>query len=436
MSSATTSEGYRAWARHVNPVLAEFLAMTGRDHRVRRASGNRLECEDGRVLKDWLAGFGALGLGHNPAGPRAALAAFMASEAPALLVESPAPEAGALAQFLCAQAGPQFATCHFSNSGSEAVEAAIKLAVAATGRHDILYCRGGYHGVTLGALALMHVGDFREPFERVLFRWHAVDFNGVDALRAALAARPFAAVVIEPVQVEAGVNAATPAFLSAARTACTETGALLILDEVQTGLGRCGNAFAFQAHDVVPDVLVLAKALGAGLVPIGATLAREGLFRAAYGSYARCEIDKTTYGGNALACTVALAAARELCAPELLAQARATGALLARLLAERIGTHPLVAGVRMHGLLGAVELRESAHPWFDWAAYGLEEFAARPNLGPLLVHRLYRRGFVTQICGHDWRALRIEPPLTVSAADCEEFVAALAAELDWVASHE
>ena len=424
--------GYRD---HVNPVLGEFLALTGRDQKFVRAEGNRLTSSDGQVWLDWVAGFGSLNLGHRPAAALAALRAFAEDGAPSLYVEAMNPHAGALARALVGAAGAGFDTCFFGNSGTEAVEAALKLAFAATGRATVVYCEGAYHGTTLGSLSMMAPGAFRDPFSAALLRWRPVPFNDAGALRQALADRDVCAVVIEPVQVESGVHVASHAFLAAAREATEHSGALLVFDEVQTGLGRTGRLFGFQHTPVVPDVVALAKALGGGIVPVGATLMRRGLFQAAYGSYARAESHHSTYGGNALACRVGLAVLQAIDQPGFLAAVAERGRQLHARLQQRLGGHPLVRGIRCHGLLGAIELVDVPHPWFDWAALGIADWAGRPATGPLLVHRMHRRHHLLQACGHAWNCLRIEPPLDFDLADADALVDALAAELDWLQSH-
>ncbi len=429
-------DGFAAWARHVNPPQASVLRMLAREHRIVRAEGNRLHCASGRVFTDWIAGFGSLALGHRPAAPMRALQEHLASGAPTLLVDGAQPEAGRLGRRLVELAGAGFETCHFTNSGSEAVETALKLAIAATGRHEVAYCRGGYHGITLGALGLMEAGDFRDPFEPALRRWRAVDLNDEAGLQTALADRRCAALVIEPIQVESGVRACSEAFLRAARAQCDATGTLLVFDEVQTGLGRTGSVFRFQQGPVVPDVLALAKALGAGLVPIGATLAREGLVQAAFGGYRRAAIHQSTYGGNALACTVGLAAVEQLADAQLLAQVGQASRRLQALAERELAPHPQVQRVQWHGLLGVVQLRGSSHPWFAGEALGLEPGDERPVSGPLMAHRLYRRHLLLQPCGHDWRCLRLQPPLQLPDDDADALVEALRAELDRLQDHE
>ena len=428
-------DDWQAWARHVNPTLAGLLQWTQRDQRFVHALGNKLTCMRGEIYTDWIAGFGALALGHRPALAMEALALFAREHAPHLLVEASNPDAGALARALCEATRGDFATVFFSNSGTEAVEAALKVCLAATGRKTIVHCSGAYHGTTLGSLAMMAPGVFRDPFEAALVKWHVLDFNDVAALDA-VPWSDVAALVVEPIQVESGVQAASSRFLHEARRRCSAHGALLVFDEVQTGLGRSGARFAYERVGVVPDVLCLAKALGLGVVPIGATLMAERLFEAAYGSVERAESHHSTYGGNALACRVALAAVHVLCDGHFLSQVAQRAERLQAKARAAWADHPLVQRVEFHGLLGVIELRELTHPWFDWAGLGLPQWSGRPCSGPLLLHRLHRRRLLLQPCGHAQQCLRIQPPLVFDDADGDALVAAVRTELDWLAAHE
>lgn len=425
---------FRAFAQYVNPPLARFLALSGRGQRFVRAEGCTLETDERELYADWIAGFGSLNLGHNAPALLAAMKRHLDESAPNLYVEALNPFAGRLAERLVRAAGAGFGTCYFCNSGAEAVEAAVKLAMAATGRRGIVYCEGGYHGTTLGALSMMARGEYRSPFEPLLADFHAIAFNDLRALSQALERKP-AAFVLEPVQVESGLRWPDPGYLSAARAACRAAGTLLVLDEVQTGMGRTGRLFAYQHEDAPPDLLVLAKSLGGGLMPLGAVVAGKGLFEQAYGDPLRCEIHNATFGGNALACRLGCETLEILQASGFLEDVARRGELLARRVREALANHPLVTRIVFQGLLGGVTLKETGHPWFSWAHWGVDELCGRPASGPLLVHRMLRRRFLVQVCGHDWSTLRIEPPLIVSEAQCAAFVGALREELDWIHAH-
>jgi putrescine aminotransferase len=424
----------QAFATYVNPPLAKFLALSGRAQRFVRAHGCLLETDEGEKYADWVAGFGALNLGHNPPALVAALKRHLDSAAPNLYMEALNPYAGRLAQRLVRAAGDSFGTAYFCNSGAEAVEAAIKLAMAATKRRGVVYCAGGYHGTTLGALSMMARGEYRAPFEPLLSGFREIAFNDLDALRAALEDRP-AAFVVEPIQVESGLRAPDAGYLAAARELCDRHGVLLVLDAVQTGMGRTGRLFAYQHEDAAPHALVLAKSLGGGVMPLGAVVAEKGLFERAYGDPLRCEIHNATFGANTLACCAGHEALAMLEAPGFLEQVAARGRQLLALLHEKLAAHPLVASIECWGLLGGIRLNESAHPWFSWAHWDLEALSERPATGALVVHRMLRRKFLVQICGHDWSTLRVEPPLVVTERQCEEFVGALREELDWIHGH-
>lgn len=427
-----TTSACDAYTRHVNPGLGSFLGATGRDLRLVHAQGCIVEDEQGRRYEDWVAGFGSLNLGHNPPSLKQVLREHLQTDVPNLYAENLNPFAGQLAAALTEAVGPGFETCFFCNSGSEAVEAAIKTALLATGRPRIAYASGGYHGTTLGALACMARGPYRAGLEETLAAFVEVPFGDLPALEDALARRDVAGFLVEPVQVEAGVRIAEEAYLQGAREACHRSGALLLLDEVQTGLGRTGALFAFQAANAPPDVLILAKSLGGGVVPIGATVMARGLWARAYGGYERCEIHNSTFGGNALCCRVALEALARLSDPALLAGVRRQAADLFGALTRALSGSALVAAVRWRGLLGGIALREPDHPWLLWENLGLPELKGRPAAGPLLVDRLSRHGILAQVCGHDWSVVRVEPPLIVDDAACGRFVDAVRDGVRWL----
>jgi putrescine aminotransferase len=429
---AAPVDGFAAYGRHVNPVLAAFLRVTGRDLRLMRGKGTTLEDEEGRRYDDWVAGFGSLNLGHNPDGLVRALRQHLERDAPNLYVENLNPAAGRLAARLVEAAGEAFESCVFVNSGAEAVEAAIRVALLATGRRRIAYAAGGYHGATLGALACMARGPYREGLDAVLADFVEVPFGDGAALRDVLASGEVAGFLTEPIQVEAGVRIAPDAYLREARALCHAQGALFLLDEVQTGMGRTGRLFAFQHADCPPDVLILAKSLGGGMVPIGAAVLGPGLRERAYGDYLRCEIHQSTMGGNALACEAARHALETVADPGFLASVERTADGLFASLAAAVHGSPVVREIRWRGLLGGLHLEDVRHPWLRFENLGLPELAGRPSSGALLVERLARRGILAQVCGHDWSVLRIEPPLVVDGETCARFVDAVREGVRWL----
>jgi len=393
-------------------------------------------------------------VGHNHPALRAALGGFLDECRPALVGVTSAP-AGELAERLCDLAPGRMRRAFFGSSGTEAVEAAVKLAVAATGRTRIVHARGGYHGRTLGSLAVTSAGQHRQPWEGLLFAAVEVPFGDVDALRDAVTGA--AAFVVEPVQGEGGVVLPPPGYLAAAAALCRAAGALLVVDEVQTGLGRTGRLFACEWDGVEPDVVCLAKSLSGGIVPIGVTLSTEEAWDAAYGSVSRSVLQATTFGGGGLAAAAGLATLDVLEREGLVARAEQVGSKLRRDLADALSGSDVVADVRGVGLMNAIELRGR----YDGAAAALAEDvlsrlpvhlralvdlapddvraavagAGRAVEGVLddalglgLVAALRRRHRIVAFATANHRnVVRLQPPLVLGDADASRFVEAAAA---------
>jgi len=335
----------RAWEFACSPKRALTFA---------RGSGATLWDVDGREYIDCGASFGVGNLGHaNPA-----VVAAIAEQAGQLLHVGPTFGTTAKAEFLERLLGiaPRPLTRAFlSNSGSEAVEAAIKFARASTGRTKIVAAMRGFHGRTMGALSATWKREFREGFEPLVPGFDHVPFNDVEALSAAVD-RETAAVILEPVQGEGGVHPASKEYLAAAREACDLAGARLIIDEVQTGMGRTGRLFAIERWGIEPDLLTLAKSLAGG-VPIGATLASEAVERAFKGSHT------STFGGNPLACAAGSAAIDYVVRERLWERAERLGS--AGLHELRAMDASIVREVRGLGLMIGIELRTKAGSYLD-----------------------------------------------------------------------
>ncbi len=373
------------------PPGREF-AEGGRARRtIVRAEGARLWDDAGRSFVDLGAthGAGSLGAAHP------AIAAAVAEQARTLLYLGTgyrSPVRDAFLEALLRRLPDRFARVFLSNSGTEAVEAAIKIARSATGRPGVVAAMRGFHGRTLGALSATWRRELRAPFEPLVPGVIHVPFNDVAALDAAVGPGT-ALVILEPVQGEGGVHVASPEFLRAARSVADRTGALLAFDEVQTGIARTGRLFAFEHFGVVPDLLLLAKSLAGG-VPIGATVTTaevEARFRGSHHS---------TFGGNPLACAAGLAALEVVDREGLVARADRMGRVAQRALAglptER------VREVRGLGALLGVELRERVSPYLA----ALED-----------------RGYLALPAGAT--VLRLLPPLVLSDADWAAGLAAV-----------
>lgn len=296
----------------------------------------------------------------------------------------------------------------FCNSGAEATEGAIKIGrkwgmTRKEGAYEIITMEQSFHGRTLASVSATGTPRYSEPFRRVDGFRH-VPFNDVDAVRAAVGPQT-AAILVEPLQGEGGVNVADPGYLAALREICDEHNLLLMLDEVQTGIGRTGKMFAWQHEDVQPDVMALAKGLGSG-VPIGAVVANER------GDILEPGDHGTTFGGQPFTCAVANATVRHILAEGIPEQAAAKGEALMNDLRALQDRHPVISEVRGQGLLVAIE------------------FSA--EIGPALVAACRERGLLCNVVKPN--TLRLVPPLTVSEDELAEAVgiidAALAAVSD------
>ena len=361
-----------------------------RDITLVRGEGAWVWDDEGRRYIDCVGGIGVASVGHaNPdvaeavAEQARTLVAcpgmFYNDVRARLLAELAAVAPGGLTRgFLC-------------NSGAEAVEAAIKLARLATGRTGVVSAMRGFHGRTLGALSATHKKKYREPFEPLVPGFSFVPFNRVDKLRAAVG-EDTAAVILEPVQGEGGVRAASPDYLSAARRICDEAGAALVFDEIQTGFCRTGRMFACERYGVTPDLLCLAKAIAGG-VPMGAVLADDRM-QPPPGRHG------TTFGGNPLACAAALATIRFLREQRLDERAEALGARFRERLLRRLPAR--VREVRQVGLMIGIELRERCQPHLKTLAErGVLALAAGPTV------------------------IRLLPPLVISESDIDAVADAL-----------
>ena len=314
-------------------------------------SGARVTDAEGREYLDCVGGHGALALGHRHPALEAALT-DQASRIWMVPGSFGSPPRARFLERLHEALPPELDRTFLSNSGTEAMEAALKIARAVTGRSELVAAVRGFHGRTMGALSVTFEPHFRQPFEPLLGPVRRMPFNKTEAL-ADVVDRSVAAVVLEPVQGEGGVHIADAGFLREARAVCDEHGALLVFDEVQTGFGRTGRLFAFEHSGVVPDILCLAKSIAGGL-PLGATVVRQGigLEVGTHGS---------TFGGNPIACAVGRATLDVLLDGDLIERAERVGAAIcAPLLAD---TPDAVREVRRLGAMIGVQTKLPARPY-------------------------------------------------------------------------
>jgi len=393
--------------------------------RIIRAEGGRLFDPDGRVFEDM---HGTQMFGHRNPAITAALQAFLASDAPSWYPSRVNPFTGRLARRLCERSG--YSNVYFGLSGSDAVEAGLKLARALTGRPRLLGVERAYHGCGMGSVALMHPGALRDPFGPHLPGVGWVPMGDVAALERELAAGDVAAVILEPVQGEGGVRPAPRPFVEALCALTERHGTLLIADEVQTGLGRSGHFLLSETWPRRPDVALLAKALAGGITPLAAMLTHRSLFEKAYGqSFEAAEAHNTTFGNNALAAVAGLATL-DLLTDELITSVGRRGDAFRASLTEALAGLPIFVEVRGAGMMLGVQFKQPDHPWISFEQLGYPHLNDRATIGPLLAHRLYKRGFFPFVCGHDWSVLRLQPRFTIEQERLDAFVVALREEVE------
>jgi putrescine aminotransferase len=417
------------YAKHVNPSFIRLLGVLGYGRVFERALDVRVWDDQGREYLDFLAGFGSVNVGHHHPRLAARLRDFLERQPMNLVHVGPCAAAADLAEALAELAAP-LEVALFSSGGGEAVESALKLARAATGRSGFVYGEGGFHGTGFGALSVMGEERLRKPFEPLLEDCHAVPFGDLPALEKALGRRRPAAFLVEPLQGEGGVRVAPPGYLKGARDLCRAAGTLLILDEVQTGLGRTGTMFAFQTEEIVPDVLVLGKALGGSLVPLSVALTTREIHQRAYGSMDKFDLHSSTFAGNALGCTTALETLRILRDESLVANSAERGRQLLDGLKRRLSGHPLVREIRGRGLLVGIELGPTDSGWIGAFTRPIVRKVSKSVFGQWASLKLLERGILCQPASQQWNVLRLEPPLTVKAADVDRVVAAVGEVLD------
>ena len=444
------------FGKHINPPLREFFESQHIDRVFVSGSGCILTDEAGNEYLDFVAGYGCLNVGHNHPHVAAAIQAFLQQKSPTFVQYVSAPiHSSMLAERLVALAPGDLERVFFSNSGTEAMEAAIKLVRAASTRPRLLYCENGYHGKTLGALSVTGREKHRRPFIPLLGQCAAIAFADLPALERELQQGDVAAFVVEPIQGEGGVIVPPEGYFAEVQQLCRKHGALLVVDEVQTGLGRTGRMFASEHEGLEPDVLVLAKSLSGGFVPIGATLCTTDVWDRAYGTRDRCVLHTSTFGGGNLAAAAGLATLEVIEREDLSGNARRVGTELLRGLREVASRHPFVKEVRGRGLMIAVEFDSTFEG--SIAAFG-REFVGRLRGDGIGLYRMMsdrtrqlvdhavaeiendfedmfvmrfvsgmsRQGLLSFVTANSNKVMRIQPPLVLTDEQAVRFVTGFA----------
>lgn len=420
-------EGYALHEQHMNPQLPRMLHAIGFDKVYTRGEGAYLYDDAGARYLDMLAGFGVFALGrHNPV-VRQALHDVLDAELADLTQFDCAPLSGLLAERLLAQA-PHLDRIYFSNSGTEAVEAALKFARYATKRKRIVYVEHAFHGLTVGSLSVNGAEEFRKGFDPLLPDT-AIPMGDLGRLERELRRGDVAGFLVEPIQGK-GVFVSPPGFLRGAQELTEKYGAQLIADEVQTGVGRTGDFFAYQHDGVQPDIVIAAKALSGGYVPVGATMARKATFDKVFSSMDRVLVHDSTFGSNAQAMAAGLATMDVIEQRDLVKHAGEVGDQLRGRLLELVDKYELLSDVRGRGLMIGIQFGQPSSLKLRAGWMALQ--AARKGLfAQTVVHALFHRHqILTQVSGDRQEIIKLIPPLIIGAAEVDAFVNAFVAVMD------
>lgn len=402
--------------QYLNPQMVKVLKTIGFDRHYVKAMGPYLFDNQGDRYLDLLSGFGVFTLGRNHPQVVQALQDVLTAELPNLVQLDVSLLSGLLAEKLQQLTPPGLDRIFFANSGTESVEAAIKFSRYATGRAKIVYCQGGYHGLTLGSLSATGDPHFREGFGPFLPDFIEVPFGDLAALEQALSRQDVAAFITEPIQGH-GVHIPEADYLPGAAELCRQYGSLLIADEVQTGLGRTGKWWAVEHFGVEPDLLCMAKALSGGFVPVGAVACRSWIFDKVFNRMDRAVIHGSTFGKNNLAMVAGLATLDVMERENLVDHAAAMGRQLVADLQPLVGQYECLKDVRGLGMMMALEFGEPKSLSLK-LAWKMLETANRGLFSQIITVPLFtRHRILSQVAGYGINVVKFIPPLILTERD-------------------
>jgi ornithine--oxo-acid transaminase len=410
------AERYTLHTRHLNEQMVKVLKTIGYDVGFRSGRGQYLYDRNGDRYLDLLSGFGVFAIGRNHPYLRDALKTVLDSDLPNLVQMDVSALAGLLAERLLRRV-PHLDKVFFANSGTEAVEAALKFARSATGRPRIVYCAHAYHGLSYGALSLNGDGIFRDGFGPLLPDCVEIPFNDLGALDEALASRQVAAFVVEPIQGK-GVNLPDDGYLQGVQELCRKYGTLFVADEIQTGLGRTGRFLAAEHWGVEPDMVLLAKSLSGGHMPVGAVLTRKWVFDKVFSRMDRAVVHGSTFAKNDLAMAAGLATLDVIESERLIENAARTGERLINTFEDMARRHELVKQVRGKGLMIGIEFGPPRSLKLKMAWNTLEAVNSGLFCQLITIPLFKDHKVLSQVAGHRIHTVKLLPPLIISDADC------------------
>jgi len=392
-------ETVRQYKQFINPSLARLIQFFSGDVVEYRAGGIFVEDLSGKKYIDCLGGYGVFSCGHSHPKILKAVHAqldLMPLSSRVLFSE----QLAKLSEQLAGITPGDLKFSFLCNSGAEAVEGALKLARLSTGRQEVIAMEGAFHGKTLGALSVSGREIYKKFFRPLIPKVRHIPFGDLESLEREISSQT-AAVILEPIQGEGGIVLPPDGYLQGVREICSAVGALLILDEIQTGLGRTGKLFACEHYHVAPDIMILAKALGGGIMPIGAFIATPRVWKA---FIKKPLLHTSTFGGNPLACSAALAALQVIREENLAKRSEEMGSYLVKQLKVIQVKYPrIIAEVRGKGLMIGVEL-------------------VKEGYGVAIFPEMLKNGVLTAFTLNNPKVVRFEPPLIITKDQIDKVV--------------
>jgi ornithine--oxo-acid transaminase len=417
MLATRDPERYSLHSQHLNEMMVRVLRTLGFDASFQSGQGQYLFDRFGERYLDLLSGWGVFGIGRNHPLLRETLTEVLARDLANLVQMDVSLLAGLLAERLLGFV-PFLDKVFFANSGSEALEAAIKFARRATGRPGIVYCDHAFHGLTYGALSANGDEIFREGFGPLLTGFASIPFNDLGALEKALSGRNVAAFIVEPIQGK-GVNLPDDLYLRGAQALCRKYNTLFVADEIQTGLGRTGRFLAIEHWGVEPDMVLLAKTLSGGHVPIGALLTRKAIFDKVFDRMDRAVVHGSTFGKNDLAMAAGLAALEVIESEGLVQKSAKLGTRLLAAFEGMAERYELVQTVRGKGLMIGIEFGPPKTLKLK-AAWTLLETVNAGLFCQLITIPLFKdHKILCQVAGHASHTVKLLPALVITESDCD-----------------
>ncbi len=419
-----SGQNFSLHEEHLNTQIVRVLKTIGYDRVYTRAKGPYLYDQDDQEYLDLLSGFGVYAMGRNHPTVIEALRDVLDNNLPDMVQMDVSLLSGLLAEALLKRCPKNLTKMFFCNSGTEAVEAAIKFARYTTKRDRVVYCEHGYHGLTLGALSLNGENVFREGFGPLLPGCGSVPFNDLAALEAALKGQDVAAFIVEPIQGK-GVNLPNDDYLPGVQALCQKYGTLFVADEIQCGLGRTGKFWAIDHWGVQPDMILMAKALSGGFVPVGGVAMTSQVMEAVFNRMDRAVVHGSTFSKNNMAMAAGLATLKIIEEEKLIENAAKIGAELMSGMQELADRYEFLKAVRGKGLMIAMEFGSPKSLSLK-AAWSMLEAANKGLFSQMITIPLFKNHrILSQVAGHGMNVVKFLPPLVINERDRDWTLGAL-----------